>query len=579
MKNKLKTFISGFLLVAFVAANTVPTTAYAFEGEYTGGADIDYSIQNDFAGYNSVGTYDHGNDLSGYNSVGSHDYTNDLSNYSSVGSYDSANDLSSYNSIGSYDHTNDLSNYNSVGAYDYANAFANYNSVGAYDYTNDLAVYNSIGAFDTSYKNDSLYDSKYDYYKDDGYKVPDYKYNSGYKYSSPLTSYVASKNFGTPSYSTPSYFTPSYSTPIYRPTTAGYPTPTPVAPRPVNPSYPFAPNIPNLPITQRPVNTPTPVATPLCHINVTPAYPVVKAGSPVKLSWTSTNASYVEISGGSQGTKKLAASGSLNVVPNTNTTYTFKCVTKTGAMNIAYALVTVQKASTPVVPVYKDKKALQYEFVTKGVQKVYSYTPGRVSTKVVETPTCECVAKNYLALKIEQLDNSVQVGKLVNYKITFTNVGKEKLKDVVIKVTLPDYMSIYAVEKGQFKSGSKKVTYIVREMKVGAESSVIVTAKVDNGVRLGTEMVVEVNANYTVPTVVNNEVAYSAKVNAYLIFVVDNGSTMNPNGNVVDNDNSVSTWFSWMPDSLWDWIVFILVFAIILMILRYLFSSYSRKVA
>jgi len=205
---------------------------------------------------------------------------------------------------------------------------------------------------------------------------------------------------------------------------------------------------------------------------------------------------------------------------------------------------------------------------------VTTYTAPK--TEVKATETCLCDTQNYISLVLENLEETAVVGKLANYKLVYKNTSEETLKNVAIRVVLPEEMTMYSAEKGQYTKGGSTLVYTIDSLKSLEGTSFIITTLVDKNTSIGQQMIVNAYANYTVPTIVKDKKALEGEVTAYLISVAGNGTGMNPS----NDDTKVSTstgWTSFLPTTFIDWIIFIIVFLIFVSALRYVFGAFKRS--
>ncbi len=204
-----------------------------------------------------------------------------------------------------------------------------------------------------------------------------------------------------------------------------------------------------------------------------------------------------------------------------------------------------------------------------------TYVPPKAVTQVKETATCLC-DDDYFSLLIENLENAAQPGKLANFKVTFKNTSKETLQNVAIRVILPEEMTIYSVDKGQYTKGGKTLLAVIGTMPSQAEGVFIITTNVA-AAQTGSQMIINAYADYTVPTVVKNGIPRKGEVTAYTMTVSGEPTATQDNNGNVNVDNSTSSMSSWIPGNWYEWIIFIIIFVIFLSALRYVFSVFSTS--
>lgn len=209
-----------------------------------------------------------------------------------------------------------------------------------------------------------------------------------------------------------------------------------------------------------------------------------------------------------------------------------------------------------------------YTYVKKKI--VYNNYPKPV-TEVKNTATCLCDTQEYLSLVVEAMQNGVVPGGNSDFRVIFKNTSNEVLRDVVIKVELPEGMTIYSVDKGQFTKGDHTFTIAIPAIPPQAEGAFVITGTTDGKVLEGTQMVVNAYGNYTVPTIVKAKQPLKGEVTGYAITIAQNGSdVVNANRNTTNSENDM---WSWLPKNFTDWVIAILVFLVFIAALRYVFNA------
>ncbi len=219
--------------------------------------------------------------------------------------------------------------------------------------------------------------------------------------------------------------------------------------------------------------------------------------------------------------------------------------------------------------------AIKYVYVAKK-KIVYNHNYVKPKTEVSSTSTCLCDKSEYLTLLVENMENVATIGKVANYKISFKNISKENLSNIAVRVVLPDEETIFSASSGQYTKGTK--TYLLTIPSLGSyeEGSVILTTTVDAKAQVGKQMIVNGYANYTVPTIVKGGQPLTGEVTAYALSTTgtQDGITNNAgmNGNIT---NANSTMPSWLPTSFMEWVISLLVFAIFISALKYVFTAFK----
>lgn len=219
--------------------------------------------------------------------------------------------------------------------------------------------------------------------------------------------------------------------------------------------------------------------------------------------------------------------------------------------------------------IYKFTTGSVYTYVAK--KKVYNNVPKPV-TIVTDNGKCDCDIPEFMNLSLSAMEGEATIGKVANYRVVFRNVSESALHNVVIRVLMPEELTVAGSDKGQFTKGGKTVTLAIPMLRPLEEGSMIVSTNVLSGLELGRKVVINADAAYTTPNLKKSGGVNKGEVTAYTISVAGNGTSMNPN----NGNNNVSTGNSWMPQNFFEWVVFVLVFLIFLSALRYLFTAFSK---
>jgi uncharacterized repeat protein (TIGR01451 family) len=218
---------------------------------------------------------------------------------------------------------------------------------------------------------------------------------------------------------------------------------------------------------------------------------------------------------------------------------------------------------------YKFTTGNQYIVVNK--KKTYVTTPAPVSI-VTNNDGCNCEIPEYMSISVAAMEGEATIGKTANYRINFKNVSESAVNSVVIKVVLPEELTIQNADKGQFTKDGKTLTLTIPMLRALEEGSILLTTNVASGLSLGHQIVVNAYADYTTPTLKKSGNINKGEVTAYTISVAGNGTAMNPN----TNSNNASAYPSWMPQNILEWVVFLIVLLIFFTALRYVFSAFTK---
>jgi len=205
-----------------------------------------------------------------------------------------------------------------------------------------------------------------------------------------------------------------------------------------------------------------------------------------------------------------------------------------------------------------------------------TYTKGNVPLPETETEV-KCLCENdYMKITVEAMENGVAAGKVANYKVTYKNVGTETLKNIVVRVVVPEGMTIYSADRGQFTKGGKTVLLTIPSLLKNEEGSLMVAANVATNITSGTQMIVNSYANYTVPTVVKGGTALNGEVSSYIL--TSAGSNTGSTGNTGNVDTTlpgnIGSDNTWLPTNALEWFLSFIAIIGLIMVIRFIFNSF-----
>lgn len=227
--------------------------------------------------------------------------------------------------------------------------------------------------------------------------------------------------------------------------------------------------------------------------------------------------------------------------------------------------------------IYSFRTGNTYVVVNK---KKVDYIPPIPVTIVADNDDCNCEIPEYMTITIDAMEGEATIGKTANYRINFKNVSESAINNVVVRVVLPDELTLAGADKGQFTKGGKTLILTIPMLRALEEGSIIVSTNVLGGAKVGQQIVVNAYADYTTPTLKKSGTLNKGEVTAYTISVAGNGTAMNPNqnnGGINTGNNINSTAYpDWMPQNLLEWLLFILVIGIFFTALRYIFTAFGK---
>jgi Domain of unknown function DUF11 len=225
-------------------------------------------------------------------------------------------------------------------------------------------------------------------------------------------------------------------------------------------------------------------------------------------------------------------------------------------------------------------------FVTSGYVKHTTktvYKP-RPITKVVTAPTlCNCDTNNvssegvaianvqYMDLLVERMESSAMIGGNAGYRAVYKNTSSTTLQDVVIRVILPEELSIVSADRGDYTVGGQTLTYAISQLSKLEEGRLSITTKVKSNATAGNQIVVNAYANYSVPAIVKNGQLFKDEVTAYVLSVLTDGSSTVNSGNNTNNNTSM------FGSNFWQWIVLLGLVLLFIISIVYLFTASKRR--
>lgn len=197
---------------------------------------------------------------------------------------------------------------------------------------------------------------------------------------------------------------------------------------------------------------------------------------------------------------------------------------------------------------------------------------------VVKNPgTCLCDTQQYLILTISSVEQYSTIGGIENFKVTFKNPSKETLKDLAIRVTLPEGLTMKAAQAGQFTAGGKELIVTIPSLPADQNGEFYFTVDVAGTVEAGKQIIVNTYGDYTVPTVVKQGVPLKGEVNAYVLTTTNSAPSSITNIFNNSTNSSSSSFWSWLPSNILDWVIFILVLLVFFSALRYFIRIFTTS--
>jgi hypothetical protein len=192
-------------------------------------------------------------------------------------------------------------------------------------------------------------------------------------------------------------------------------------------------------------------------------------------------------------------------------------------------------------------------------------TTVKVPTTVVDT-TSKSEA-SLLELKVENTYERACVENIVDYTITYKNISKQTLKDAVLTFTNPKEITYISSSKGKYQVVDRTLTIDVGDIAPGATGSVIVHGRINSDAKEGNLLVSTSTIVYT-----NSVTKAQEDAIAYSLITEDKDSDC-PNTNLLGGDTS--GFWSFLPNTLVEWLLLILVILGLIVLGR---NLYSKKV-
>jgi hypothetical protein len=228
------------------------------------------------------------------------------------------------------------------------------------------------------------------------------------------------------------------------------------------------------------------------------------------------------------------------------------------------------KAGTPV---YSNTQFNNSALVTYGTNNntnvVYENSGENYvnNNQQVENINSLTTARDYINLSIQSAQAGVKASDLANYKINFVNISNAPLSNVAVRIILPNQMTIYNADKGQWTKGGTTLIYPVAYLHPGEGDLVNLTVLVGNNVLVSDNLTVNAYAQYSLGDGNNN--VTPNEVTTYSTLPVISNNNSNPVNNVATTTNFMSL-FS---NNIGEWAIVLIALIMFIAIIRFLFGS------
>ncbi|MBY0328771.1 DUF11 domain-containing protein [Patescibacteria group bacterium] len=191
--------------------------------------------------------------------------------------------------------------------------------------------------------------------------------------------------------------------------------------------------------------------------------------------------------------------------------------------------------------------------------------PTRVIVQTIrDSVTAESTA-SLLELRVESAYDHMCVGGEMEYVVSYRNISALTLEDTVLRIALPKELTYTGANRGNFDAIDNIVTLDIGRVQPGEEGTVTVRARVNEYAVRGNLTVMTATVVYTNPVTRAQEdaIAYS------LITVSDECPTV--------LGASVVGFGSFLPDTLLEWLLLILVILALILIGRNLYKKKEEQ--
>ena len=205
-----------------------------------------------------------------------------------------------------------------------------------------------------------------------------------------------------------------------------------------------------------------------------------------------------------------------------------------------------------IVP-FRTQNSVQGTTVVQG--------PTRVVVQTIRDSVTAESAPSLLELRVESAYDNMCVGGEMEYVVTYRNISTLVLEDTVLRIALPKELTYAGANRGSFDPIDNIVTLDIGRVQPGEEGAVTVRARVNENAIRGNLTVMTATVVYTNPVTRAQEdaIAYS------LITVSDECPTV--------LGASVVGFGSFLPDTLLEWLLLILVILALILLGRNLYKK------
>ena len=205
--------------------------------------------------------------------------------------------------------------------------------------------------------------------------------------------------------------------------------------------------------------------------------------------------------------------------------------------------------------------------VARGKIEIFQ-TLGRGVKPVVVTGRTKVGTESPIMLKIEDKYESIGVGDIVDYTVTYKNIGTNKLTRPMIQVILPKGITFTNASKGTYADDTRTLSVPLDTLNPKDSGVIYLQGRVDTLEPDATQIISTALLVYTNPN--------DSQENA-IAYVINKPKT---NGVAAPTNSlgaAVGFFGLWLPGTLLGWLFWIIIILLILLLIRLLFGKKKDK--
>lgn len=187
------------------------------------------------------------------------------------------------------------------------------------------------------------------------------------------------------------------------------------------------------------------------------------------------------------------------------------------------------------------------------------------ATPVTPTVITRVGAESPIMLKIENRYEIFRIGDIVDYTVTYKNIGKTTLTNPLLQVVLPKHVAYTNSSRGTYSFESNTLNVPLETLTPNAEGVVYLQARVISLPENHAQIVTTALLNYT------NTNGAQEDAMAYVLNRDDNTN--------INNNLSANALFAsgFMPDTLCGWLLLIIIIMLIALLIRWLLAGRDER--